>query len=192
MYFAAGPGKIEAQYTLDKSRPTAVFVDDRSSRVPARDLRTRIGDAADAALAEKRVVETLLSSRLAAGLAARDRLEQPMSISEIGRTIEAEVIIFATIDTFTTSSDGQSYQPMVQMRVKVVDVLTGERLWPESPREWATVTSGGPVRTSLPTTTTERRALQRDMADRAGLQLARLFFSHDVETTRTRVGGDSR
>ena len=192
LYFAAGPGKVDAQFTLDKSRPTAVFVDDRSSRVPARDLRTRIGDAADAALSEKRVVDTLLSSRLALGLAARDRIEQPMSITEIGKAIEAEVIIFATIDNFAITPDGQSYQPTVQMRVKVVDVTTGQRLWPEHPNEWATVVSGGPLRTGMPTTTTDRRNVQRDMAERAGLQLARLFFSYDIESSRTRVGGDSR
>ncbi len=37
-----GPPKVQAQFTLEKKRPTVVFVDDRASVLPRRALRQQI------------------------------------------------------------------------------------------------------------------------------------------------------
>lgn len=186
-YFVAGPGNVEAEHELDPARPTVVFIDDRASRIPRRTLRTLMAETAQSRLAENGAVRRVVDTQAAMAVAAQDRKSRPMSITAIGEAVGAEVVIYATVDDFTISPDGQTVLPSSTLRVKVIDVTTGERLWPEE-REGYTLALTMRDREGARTTTTGASDLQRDLALWTGTGLAELFY--DVEVTfSTRAAG---
>jgi len=181
-YLIGGPPKVSAQFTLPDA-PTAVFIDDRSNHIPQRRLRLALGQEAETLLIEKtRLKQEQVIAFQAALLAASN--EQPnelMSIADIGRAVGAETVVYATIDAWTLSRDGVSTSPGAIMRVKVFDVASGERLWPEEPR-------GFPVTVRLPESTepmpaerAEIFAMHASLAYRAGRSLAELFYKHEED-----------
>ncbi len=185
-----GPPKREAVFELDDERTTIVFIDDRNSRMPRRSLRYQMAEAAESLLLEKRVMdeESLLASRAAMQIALTESSESPMSIADIGRSVGAEVVVYVTIDTFALSPDGVTLAPIVQARVKVIDTVANERLWPLGEME-----SGYPLTMryttrvgDLPKTRAERNRAENSTASSFGMRIAFMFFTHETleETNR--------
>jgi hypothetical protein len=177
-----GPEKVPAQHTLAPERPTVVFIDDRGNRLPRRALRQTIGDAAQTALLKEKVVSDLIDTRGAMAASSQDRAGQAMSIVDIGKAVKAEIVIYATVDAFTMSSDGQTYSPVASLRVKVIDVVADKRVWPEE-REGHPLTLTFPPRTSdVPRNAAELRIAEEEVGRLVGLGLAQLFY--DFERTQ--------
>jgi hypothetical protein len=181
-YFIAGPAKTKAVYTLDPKRATVVFVDDRSNKVSRRATRMVIAQEAEKLLAGEKVVKELISTQSAALAAGQDK-EKPTPISEIGRSVSAEVVIYATVDQFTLTPDGQRFAPIAQLRVKVVDAIADKRLWPEDPNGAIVRVQLAPKTADLPTNTTARFTAEDELARQAGREIAWLFFDHLPEKT---------
>ena len=186
-YFIAGPGDVDAEFDLDADRPTLIFIDDRSSKLPRRQFRTLIAETAQANLVSAGVVSTIVDTQAATAVASQDKNSRPMSIASIGEAVGAEIVIYATVDEFTISPDGQTVLPTSQLRVKVIDVVTGERAWPQE-RE------GYPLRLTVRDrqggrdATTSMFDLQQALAVWMGTGLAELFYDVEV-TSSTRYAG---
>src|SRR6185436_9787846 len=111
----------------------------------------------------------------------------PMSISEIGRAVGAEQIVYASVDSFSLTPDGVNFAPFAKLRVKVIDAVNDKRLFPP---EAAPGTSGGkepffivevperPRGSALPKTITERTKEEQKLAEDIGLRLSELFYKH--------------
>lgn len=184
-YIVHGPEKVPAQFELDKERPTVVFVDDRANRLPRRTMRQTIGEAAQAALLSEKAVDDVIDTRGALSAASLDRAGQAISIVDIGKAVGAEVVIYAVVDGFTMSADGQSYSPEALLRVKVIDVTADKRVWPTE-KEGHPLSLKFPPRTSdVPKTAAELRLAEEDVGRLVGLGLAQLF----VEYERTKGAG---
>lgn len=185
-YFAAGyllvhgPPKYPAQHELDASRATVVFVDDRANRLPRRSLRQRVGEAAEQSLLENKAVKDAIASRGAILAANQERFSEPMSLVEIGRSVGASVLISVVVDGFTLSVDGQTFAPMANVRVKVVDVESGERLWPEEPQGKAITAQMPQQQGSMPRDRAEVLRAQEQLAVWTGVRVAQLFYEHEV------------
>ncbi|MEL7472096.1 MAG: hypothetical protein AAGK04_02175 [Planctomycetota bacterium] len=181
-YFIHGPGNVDAEHKLDPNRSTVLFIDDRGSRIPRRQLRFTIAEEAERNLLDKRRVVDLIDSQAAFAVASNDRHTKPLSIAEIGQAVEAEVVIYATVDTFEVAPTGQELQPIANLRVKVIDAATGERVWPED-------RAGYQLPVVMPQQpgafmASDAGALakaQRELAVWTGRSLAELFY--DVEVT---------
>lgn len=172
------PPSVKAQYTLDPKRPTIIFIDDRSNRLPRRTLRQAISDEAQRVLLEEKCVENLIDAQAGIAAAAGDRSGEPMPIVEIGRAARAEVVIYVTIDSFQLSPDGQNYQPSAQFRAKVIDARDERRLWPEDP---AGQTVGlQPVQKNdfIPRNNSEKLKAEVELAKRVGIAVGQLFTKH--------------
>ena len=177
-YFITGPAKTKKQYTLDPKRPTVVFVDDRGNRVPRRAVRNLIAQTADKALLSEGVVKDLISSDSAALAAGQDRTAKPIPISQIGRDVKADVVIYATVDMFTLSADGQSLSPQAIIRVKVIDAVEDKRLWPPQPQGAVLTVRSNVKTTDMPQSTADRNKLEDELAKLAGDEIAWLFYDH--------------
>ncbi len=184
-YIIHGPEKVPAQHELEKERPTVVFVDDRANRLPRRTMRQTIGEAAQASLLSEKAVEDVIDTRGALSAASVDRAGQALSIVDIGKAVGAEIVIYAVVDGFTMSADGQSYSPEALLRVKVIDVTADKRVWPNE-KEGYPLSLKFPPRTSdVPKTAAELRVAEEDVGRLVGLGLAQLF----VEYERTQGAG---
>lgn len=179
-YLVLGPEKVQKVYELDPNRPTVIFVDDRVPHTSRPDRRL-IGQTAEELLLNEEVVAQMISSQGAQEVGAGEAFGEPASIAEIGRAVKAEVVIYATIDEFTLSTDGQSYSPRASVRVKVVDAVEGHagRLWPTDGDGWYRLVvqpvQGPALRPSSPGEQTQARRL---FAQQVGRDLAGLFYDH--------------
>jgi len=187
-YFVHGPGTVDAVYELDKNRSTVVFIDDRGSHIPRRQLRYTIANEAQQRLLDNKAVGDLIDAQAAFAVAAQDRHSKPMSIAGIGQSVGADVVVYATMDAFQVAPTGQELQPISRMRVKVIDATTGERLFPEE-REGFSVPVVMPQQPGafMAADSGATARAQRDLAVWTGRTLAELFY--DVEVTSSARAG---
>jgi hypothetical protein len=179
-YIIHGPEKVPKQFDLPPDRPTIVFVDDRANRLPRRSLRQTIADTAQKTLLDSRTLTNVIDSRAALAVAAQDRYGEPKPITEIGRAVQAELVIYVTIDEFTLSPDGQSFAPSVSMRVKVIDVIADKRMWPTD-KEGFGMTTRTPAKPGYAPSSQAQLAQDEDgAARRAGTAIAQCFIKHQA------------
>lgn len=190
VYFAVGPDKIKAVHTLEKDRTTVIFLDDRTNRIPSRATREVVGQTAEEILLQEGVVKDMVQSRRVQSVIARERFGKPMGIAEVGQALEAQVVIYAWVDEFTLSTDGQSLLPSATVRVKVIDAVSRERLFPaaDDPTGWYVLrVSPPPQQGSLGTTLAERTKAEQDLARWVGRALAGMFFDRSPELQPRRL-----
>ncbi len=193
---AHGPAKIPAKCNLDANRKTVVLIDDLSNRVPRRSLRDQIGQSMDETLLTQKAIKEgeLISSASARRAAASDSVENRMSAVEVGRRVGADVIISVTMTGWTLAREPGIISPAATAEVKVLDCATNERLWPpgeggyefraEMPRE------GGDIESNP--SQAEKAKYDAKLAAYVGVELARLFFTHEKDTLRQQLGTDTR
>lgn len=191
---AAGPGDVDPIYKLDKKKTHVIFLDDRRPAIPSRSIRDLVTRTADQRLLEERVLTELIDSRLVAPVVARERAGSLMSVEEIGRAVQAQVVIYVWVDSFALTRDGQSYSPFAELRVRIIDAQSGERLHPPpvaaegsgDPASWHVLSiamagqQGAP-----PTTGAELERAQQDFAKVVGVKIAQLFYKHEVTEGKT-------
>lgn len=184
-----GPPKVPAMHALDGSRATIIFLDDRANGLPRKSLGPIIAESAERALLDSGTVKPnqMLSSRGATVAANQERFDKPLSIVEIGRAIEgAQTIIWVTVDAFALSPDGVSYLPSGMLRIKVLDIASGERIWPDDPRGKAVTITMFQQQGTLPTDRSEALKAEETLARELGVGLAQVFHEHLVTQSRLR------
>lgn len=179
-YFIHGPEKTPALYTLDPMRSVVVFVDDRSNKLPRRDLRIRMAEATQQTLAADKASNDIIDARGAFTATSQDKYGKPLTIAEIGKAVNAQTVIYTVIDEFSLSPDGQAIAPNVTIRVKVVDAETGKRLWPDEP-EGHTLSLKSIARSGMaPSTTADLYQLQEKIVVQGGVAVGQLFVEHEA------------
>jgi hypothetical protein len=185
-YAIHGPGQVEPVHTLDEERTVVYFIDDPSSKIAQRRLRYTMADVASHTLLEKKVVVDVLDSRTILAAATKERHGDRMSITELGRAVGADIVVYAVVTNFSMANEGNTFVPSTSMRVKVIDVAEGVRVWPAAE-------SGYLVEVRLPqrpgTTAleqTNRLQTETALAEKAGLALAQMFYKHEITESATR------
>lgn len=187
-FVVGGPPKVDAKFTLDKTRKTVVFIDDRTNVVPRRSLRQVMGESAESELISRTGLKAdmVIPSQSTLRATSSERLGTPMSVVDIGRLVGADVIIYAVVTRFALTPDGVTYSPIGEARVKVFDAANNQRLFPPS-GEGYLVTMLLPMKSDgVPATAGERNAAEEQAARALGVQIARTFFSYE----RDALSGD--
>jgi hypothetical protein len=179
-YLVHGPEKIKKVHALDKNKSTVIFIDDRSNHVPRRSLRIMIGEEAEKTLLKQRTVKDMISTQSAMAAAGTDRFGKPLSNTEIGEAVKAQILIYATIDSFGLSTDGTTLAPIVDMRVRVIDVAADQRVWPDDAAGYRLIARLPASTKSMPTSTSARYQVEDELARYAGMELAQLFYNHEA------------
>ena len=177
---------VAQQYALDPKRPTVIFIDDRANRLPRRSLRTVMADQAQTLLITEADHKNIIDAKAAFAAAAGERAGEPMTITEIGKASKAEIVIYVTVDAFSLSPDGQTYQPEAALRIKVIDAVADKRLWPTEPEGYKLAVSRVQSAQFKPSTRSEAAKSQIDAAQYVGKAIAQVFYKHRVdESTST-------
>lgn len=182
-YAIHGPGKVEPQFTLEETARTVIFVDDPSSRITQRRLRYAIAEKATDELLNKRILVDMVDPRGILTAASNEQYGKQMSISELGRTVDADIVIYAVVTDFSLSPEAGAYLPRATMRVKIMDTRTNQRLWPADERGHVMNVQIPQRPGSGPASTGERVEIEGALANRAGLGLAQLFYKHEITET---------
>lgn len=180
-----GPEKVDRQFTLPRERSIVVFVDDRLSRLPRRPLRTTIADQVTSKLLENKVCETIIDSRAAEGAVQREKPSEPMSVTEIGRSVQADLVVHVMIDSFGLSPDGVTYSPGAKVTVRVTDTASDSRLWPtedtsvpldKRAKGYELVVNPRTPASKSPSSASEIAQAEIDLAKIVGSAVAELFY----------------
>ncbi len=182
LYLLHGPEKIPRVFELDKDRPTVIFIDDRAMNIQRTPTRERIAAAAERALLDHGAVTRIIDSRAAAAVVTNEPRGKLMAISEIGRKVGAEVVIYVTPDSFALSADGQTFAPSAQLRVKILDAVADKRVWPEDRKGHLLTVSASTRQGTTPSEAAEVREAEDKFAELVGLRLAQMFYSREADT----------
>lgn len=178
-----GPPKISAEFTLPTDRTTIVFVDDRGNFLPRRNLREIIASTCGQLLLEQGELKKVIEPKAALSSSVGEKPGEPTDLVTLTKNCQAEVMIYATVDNFSLSTDGgASFEPTATLRVKVIDALAASpRLWPQD-REGKKLTFTLPVPAgATPKSLGEVAQAQEKLAKEAGRAMAELFYDHPAQ-----------
>lgn len=179
-YLIEGPPKEPARYELPR-RKTVVYVDDRANRMTRAALRTAVGEEVGTLLLQQALVPEVISSKDAVAYARRvDSSDKQVSIRKIGEAVGAEQVVYLDIEEYRISADGATPRPAAIVNVKVIDVGSGARLWPDG-------TDAGErlvVRTreqslELYNSSAGRRQVEDTLAKQVAEDVSKLFYEHE-------------
>lgn len=178
---AAGPPKIDARYTL-ADVPTVVFIDDRQNLVSPVTLRRLIADKASQELMAEKLVTTTINPQDAILIASRsDRSGALMDIEAIGRAVGAQQVIYVQITQFADTPDGYTPIPTGGANVKVIDVTSGQRMFPgpDMAAGYPIKSAGKPIDPSLYASRPSRMKIYESLSQQLGDEVAKLFYKHE-------------
>ena len=177
-----GPEKADAEFELDPKRATIVFIDDRANRMDRRSLRQTIATVCTERLLKEDKVETMLDPKAALVRVSGEPTGEPTDLVTLGKSLGAEVIVYATVDGFTLSPDGVTFQPSAQFRIKVIDcVKTPSRIWPEEPNGFPLTVTTPQKQGEAPKNGTQYNQAQDRLAQACGEDLAKVFYKHQIK-----------
>ncbi|MEL6497828.1 MAG: hypothetical protein AAF937_13190 [Planctomycetota bacterium] len=179
-FIVSGPETFEAEHKLDEQRPTVVFVDDPRSQIPRRALRLEILNAVQDAILRKGLVDDLIEGQAAIRVADSDTSAGQMSVTEVGRALEADVVVWITIDRFIRPSPTGDTQASVTLRVRAVDAESNTLDYPTAPAGRSVTVTDTIRRGTVANAAGARTAAEIDIAKKAGLAAAQLFYEHAV------------
>lgn len=190
-YILEGPPTVDAAFTLPPKR-TVVFIDDTKNELPRTALRTLIGDTiAESLMAQGLVTEAIASAEAMQIARRRDTDAKKLSISQIGEECGAEIVIYVKIKSFLLTPDGTVPRPLADAEVKVLDIGSGVRLFPDPGGE----ERGFPVETQLREMNLDlyrssagRRQLEDQLAKTVAQDVAKVFYKHQKNELGGKLG----
>jgi len=173
---------IEAKHDIHNVA-TVVFIDDRRNQINPVRLRRQIADEITSVLMEEGGMTDMISPRDAMAAARRlDTAGKPAGIDEIGAAVGASQVIYVEALQYRITRDGLSPDPLALFNVRVLEVETGVRLFPETEKFQAG--TGHPIQVTVPRKDLGQfigsggmTKLRRYLAVESGDSIARLFVT---------------
>lgn len=181
IFLVEGPPKTPARFILPEKTSVVVFVDDASTPPLSRAMRMAIARAAQDELIKGGAADRVIDTTGAFEAAGAELASKRMDLMTIGRAVDADLVIHATIDSFTLSPDGNEFLPTAQFRAKVIDTRkeTDARLWPADARGYAAIAQPQKRPKEMPESRGEVDRARAELATLSGQTLARLFFDSE-------------
>lgn len=179
-YIIEGPPKEPARYELPR-RKTVVYVDDQANRMTRAALRVAVGEEVGTALLQQALVPEVVSTKDAVAYARKvDTSDKQVSIRKIGEAVGAEQVVYVNIEDYRISADGATPRPAAVVSVKVIDVGSGARLWPDGTDAGERlIVRTREMSTDLYSSSAGRRKVEDELAKQVGEDIAKLFYEHE-------------
>lgn len=188
--------EFEAQYEL-ADVPTVIFIDDRRGVVNPTRLRRVIADEATAQLMEEGVIseQNMIAPRDAMIAARRsDRSGDVVPIARIAEMVGADQVIYVDVNQFALTFDGVTPSPLSISRVRVLNITTGKRVFPDPDAPDGDVVYYQ-LSVDLPNakphgfnTVKVRNEMTEQLALQTGDGIGKLFYSYIKSELGSRVG----
>ncbi|MCC6424911.1 MAG: hypothetical protein IT447_15670 [Phycisphaerales bacterium] len=178
-YKLSGPPTIKAKY-IPAQEPMLVLVE--SFRTPSASFVTaeQLAAAIVADLTDNKVVPLVDQKKLYQLRDTKGEQFHDLSIPEIGQATGAKQILYVNVlqSSVDPAGGGEFVKATVAVRVKVVDVATGNTLWPDSQ-------GGVPVAAESPLVHIEPgitpASVRDELVKRVGTQVGRLLHDWKAE-----------
>jgi hypothetical protein len=172
--------KIPAEYKIPEKMKVAVFVDDYMSPLGNRELKKSLATSVGQQLIAAKVIqpEDLIDPEKVLAAPTETPDGKKFSIQHIGRDLHADYVIYINIIDFNLQSDPDNplIQPKSRAYVKVIEVATGERLWPID-------VAGYPIQGKEHmqgelTEEADKNEWSQKLVDKLATSAAELFYAH--------------
>lgn len=183
MYKTAGEPDVPAQYTLPPKK-TLVLVENYQYARAAADDTELLGRLIHARLAQKNLVPLVGHEKLLELKASQPQHFSQMTIVDIAHKLEAEQVIYVHFQGggVVSMGGGSIRQGQASVLVRVVDVQTGETVWPTGIEDGRVVsTETNPATTGSKPESDIRLHLYDDLA----MKIVRLFHSWKPDSSDT-------
>lgn len=159
---------------------TVVLVDDPHNLLPSVQLMSLIAGRTAGDLEENDVISQIVPHTLIEDLRAREPDFVRWPIDRVGRRVGAKQVVYVLIEGYDMleTDTSEIFRPTAAVRVKIVDVATGRRLFPESDPLGYPVTVQKYYRDAHDVGVGDRAVMARQLADRVGEDIALLFYEH--------------
>ena len=173
------PDKVKPLYEIPKNNTLLVLVEDPKHHAGETALKTELTEFLNQEFEQRGLVEHVVSYRQLINLAAATENFRALSTSEVGKKLDADVVLYVQVDEFSLKDDPNSpfWHGNLSTLVRLVSVKEG-RLWPRElpegykPRK----VDGGSV--SGDGSRRFEQKLVRDMALEMADNIAKLFYEH--------------
>ncbi len=172
--------KTQAEYQLPKNKKIAILVDDYLSPIGNPSQRLNLAKKIAQNLIDSGALRAgnLIDSQKVFDTPADSPEGKKLSIQHIGRKVGADDILYVNIIDFNLQSDPENplIVPKAKAYVKVIEVETGERLWPIDLAGRAVETKGrmeGDVAEDA-----DKTQFADKLIDELSATVAELFFEH--------------
>ncbi|MBC8201649.1 MAG: hypothetical protein H8E86_06330 [Planctomycetes bacterium] len=170
----------KAIYTLQDVR-TVVFVDDRRNTMHPSRLRLVVADRVTTDLLSKKIITTLVSPKDVFRVSAtNDRYNEPLPIAALGKSVEADVVIYVELDSFGLTNDGQTANPTASCSLRVISVAESKRLFPTDQASHFVRATLKKVKPHRIASNSEIRKLAEELAQELGDAIAKVFYDHNI------------
>ena len=177
-----GPEKQKALYTIDPDRTMVIFIDDRANRLPRRPLRLTIAKAATDIMLKEGVSKNIIDPAAPLTKISGETSESPMDMVSLGKAVNAQILVYVTIDSFSLSEDGVTVTPTTVMRVKVIDCeKEPARLWPEEPHGKVVIATIPQKQGIRPKSGSDYAKSLDTLSKETGRALAEVFYDHVIQ-----------
>ena len=195
-YVAHPEPQVSAEFTLSNV-PTVIFIDDRRNRINPTRLRRVIVDEATTLLMEKGLIseQFMISPRDAMVMARKqDRSGTIITLEKVGELVGAQQLIYIDVEQFALTYDGITPTPRSISKVKVLDLVSGKRVFPdpggESKTDYFTLNVEIPSPSPHGFNTAKvRNEMNDELALLTGERLAKLFYNYMESELGNRLDG---
>ncbi len=181
---AVAGSRQAAKYKLDPTRPVLVFVDDPLGVFVNPLFPRTVAANAQFHLLEHRVAERLIpQDELDTYTRGKGDAFATTPVDTVGRDLGAEQVIYVRLESLAVSTEPGETRPTLIADVRVIDALTGERLWPDTPATLNGAAPGFRLVTQLShgsqtgNRTPSAAETYRAVSERLGRDTARLFYN---------------
>ena len=179
-YIISPDPEQKAMFTLQDVR-TVVFVDDRRNMMHPSRLRLVIASRVTTDLLTKKIVTTLVSPKDVFRVsAANDRYNEPLPIAELGKSVEADVVIYVEMESFGLTNDGKTANPVARCSLRVISVVENKRLFPTDQAVYFVNANLKRVKPHRIASNSEIRKLAEELAEELGDSIAKVFYDHNI------------
>ena len=183
MWIAQGPPTKPAEVPLPKDKKLVVFVDDRKSVVSRLQLRALLADDIGTVIKQQGLVTDVVSGReLISYVRRMETSTKRISIEDLGNAVNADIVLYVEMESFTLSPDGATPKPTAQVRVKVVDVKAKERLFPPlgaDPKGYPVTAQVDTLANDAYRTSAARRNAEDGLEKKLADDVSKLFYDHE-------------
>jgi hypothetical protein len=187
LYKTVGPMPVDAQFIPDNTKPMLVFVErfnnagGAAGSIESMQECENLARAVQAEL-QARAIAPQVDAMSVAGLRAKDPLAfRAMTISQIGGEVGAHQVLYVNLmaSSLKMTEGSDLMRGQMAVRVKVIDVASGQVLWPSESTDGQLVSVQTPIGSVREGVSKEEARVYttRMMAD----AIVKLFYKHQPE-----------
>ena len=173
------PEKIPAAYELPEGKTVLVMVDDVQYMLSHVEVKKYITDTVNQRLLDEELAADVVPYHQLVQLSASRRDFYSLAVSDVGRRLGADLVIFININSFELQDiEGTGlWQGHLEASVLVKDVASGQTLWPLD-RRLGMPMPPTRVRKAADSSPSTAQELAKDLSMRMGDRIAKLFYKH--------------